>query len=278
MVADSGPGPARLVELLAGDGTLDRVLAAVATVDESAPPERVIVETLNRLAGGMPDRSLTRGGNAPGTGGDEPSSADLVLRYVYGELGFTGDSANYYSPSNSLIHRVLERRRGIPLTLAAVAAEIGRRQGVELRLVGLPGHILLGAGSTPETWFDPFNGGARLSREDCRQLFARFHPIEAFQDEMLAPIDNPTIAARMLNNLNGAYARRGDIAATVPVLTMRAELPAAGPRDRLELVRALVAVGRFDQAAEQFELLIDVDPQRADAYRTKVQEFRAHRN
>ncbi len=264
MAGPSGDGPARLRELLAtGEPNLDRILAVIASVDPEEPPsEDTIVATFDQLA----------------MEAEHDGSPDSILSYVYGELGFGGDTADYYNPANSLIHRVLERRRGIPMTLAAVAAEVGRRCDVDLRLVGLPGHILLGEGPTPSAWFDPFNGGARLGYDDCRQLFGRFHPIEAFQPAMLAPIDAEVISIRMLNNLRAAYTQRGEAARTIPVLEMRVEMASAAVGDRLELAGLLAALGRYDRAADEFERLAELDPQRADAYQAKARSYRAHRN
>lgn len=296
MGSDTGSGsaapqdaPARLNQLLAGDNPgLDRVLAVIASVDQAErPSEDAIVSAIDKLAADLePDSS-------------SDATPESILAYVYGDLGFAGDTVDYYNPANSLIHQVLERRRGIPMTLAVVAAEIARRHRVDLRLVGLPGHILLGTsgnssspasapdspnrapdteGGALDMWFDPFSGGARLGFDDCKLLFARFHPIEAFQPAMLAPINAEMISIRMLNNLRVAYAKRGEMARTIPVLEMRAEMVSAQAGDRLELAQVLAALGRYDRAADEFERLAELDPERAEVYASKARSYRAHRN
>lgn len=255
----------RLNELLAGPDPipLDRVLAVIASVDPAGPPdEETIVGQIDGLAEDCPD----------------DGSADTVLDHVFGRLGFKGDAANYYDPANSLIHRVLERRRGIPLSLAAVASEVGRRRGIDLRLIGMPGHILLGEGPEPSVWFDPFNRGARLDYDDCRILFARFHPIEAFVPDMLRPIGAEAITIRVLNNLRVAYTRRGQAGLMIPVLELRAAMASAERTDQLELVNLLAGLGRFDRAAEVLESLAEADPDRRAAYLAKAHSYRAHRN
>ncbi|MGB5760818.1 MAG: transglutaminase-like domain-containing protein, partial [Acidimicrobiales bacterium] len=254
---------ARLDELLGDpDAGLDRILAVIASIDDEPPDEAHIVTEFDRLADEAPD----------------DGSPDSLLDYVHGVLGFTGDVADYYNPANSLIHRVLSRRRGIPLTLAAVAAEVGRRRGVDLRPIGMPGHILLGEGPEPTQWFDPFNRGAGLGYDDCRTLFSRFHPVEAFTPAMLRPIGHQAVAIRTLNNLRVAYARLGQVARMIPVLELRAAMASAGPTDQHELVNALVGLGRYDRAAEVLEKLADIDHDRAPAYRARVRAMRAHRN
>ncbi len=254
---------ARLNELLTQpQPDLDRVLAVLASVDDplDPPSESAVVAHFDELAHGC------------------DGSATATIDHVYGVLGFNGDTADYYNPANSLIHQVLDRRRGIPLTLAAVASEVGRRVGVDLRPIGMPGHILLGEGPEPSQWFDPFNRGAELGYDDCRLLFARFHPVEAFSPSMLRPIGAEAIAIRTLNNLRLAYAKRGQATRTIPVLEMRAAMDSAEIGDRLELANVLADLGRFDRAAEEYERLAEIDPERGPTYLIKAQNHRAHRN
>lgn len=272
----------RLTELLAMEpAPLDRVMAVVASVDPGAPTEDEVAatfDTLGReLAEALAARSDTgsEAGSASGSGGER---AQAVLAHVYGGLGFVGNVGNYYSPDNSLVHRVLAQRRGIPLTLAMVGAEIGRRVGVELSIVGLPGHVVLGDGPDPTRWFDPFAGGAELDLEGCRQLFGRFHPIDAFDPAMTRPITAAVACARMLGNLKLAYRNEGDLSQMVKVLELSCALPGAPVTERLELAGALTALGRHEQAAAQHQLLIRLDPTRADAHRLAAAKLLARRN
>lgn len=259
--------PSRLAELLSSTPVeLDRVMAIVASVAPEPPTEDAIVGSFDQLAMELKAEVTA-----------EPS-AEEVLGHVYGRLGFVGDVANYYSPSNSFIHRVLERRRGIPLTLAAVGVEVGRRVGVELSIVGLPGHVILGDGAEPRRWFDPFAGGAELDVDGCRRLFARFHPIEQFDPGMLAPMPAAATAIRMLTNLKLVYRRSGDLGQMIRVLELSTNVPGAPPSERVELATLLAALGREDQAAEQRDLLAKLDPNRADAHRLAARRHRARRN
>lgn len=255
---------ARLNELIEQpEIELDRILTVIASVDGGdGPDEDHIVAEFDGLAADCKQ---------------DPTVAD-IFGHVYGALGFGGDTVNYYDPANSLIHRAIERRRGLPLTLAAIAAEVGRRRGLDLRLVGMPGHVLLAEGATPSSWFDPFSAGAALDHDDCRQLFARFHAIDAFHDSMLAPMPAYAIAVRVLNNLRIAYAKRGEAAKTIPVLELRADLDSSGPGDRLELANVLAGLGRFDRAAEEYEHLAAIDGDRRDSYLAEARSARAHRN
>lgn len=255
----------RLNQLLSEDrsNALDRPLAVIASVDPDQPPtEDQVVEAFDELAADCPDDLAEPG----------------LLTHLFGAIGFAGNRGDYYDPANSLIHRVLERRRGIPLSLAAVVSEVGRRRGLDLRPVGLPGHVLLGEGPRPERWFDPFAAGGPIGVDTCREMFARLNPGGSFEESMLLPMSPAAVVVRTLNNLRVAYASRGLANRLIPVLDLRANLVTATVADRLELARLLAGLGRVEQAAEEFLRLAEVDGQRAEAHRARAVSLRAHLN
>lgn len=249
--------------LTGGPRQLDRLLAVVASVSGEGPDEETIVAGFDELAAGLDP---------------ETASPSTVMAHVHGELGFIGNAADYYNPDNSLIDRVLRDRRGIPLSLASVGVEVGRRVGVELTIVGLPGHVVVGEGRQPKRWFDPFAGGAELDLDACRRLFARFHPIESFNPGLLKPIGPTATIIRTLNNLKNSYRRLGDLSQVARVLALSVRVPGGPVSERHEYATVLAALGRDDLAAEQRELLIKMDPDRADAHRSAVRNHRARRN
>ncbi len=240
-------------------------MAVVATLAPEPPGEAAVVAAFDELAAGLRSRS------------PEPAAPDVVA-FTFGQLGFVGNTANYYDPANSFVHRVLTRRKGIPITLSAVAAEIGRRVDRPLSIVGLPGHVILGDGPEPSLWFDPFAGGAPLDRSGCRELFARFHPVGAFDDAMLRPIPAVAVVQRMLGNLKLVYRKRGDLGQLVRVLDLLLAVPGTGVAERLELAAVLAALGRYDQAAEQREMLVELDPGRASEHLAAAHRQRVRRN
>ena len=127
--------------------------------------------------------------------------------YLFRELGFRGNSANYYDPDNSYFNRVLDSRTGIPITLSLLFIEVGRRMGLRLRGVGMPGHFLVGLEGS-EVYFDPFNWGDALSVADCRQLAERlFGPQMTWDDRYLEPCTKYEFLFRILNNLKVVYER-----------------------------------------------------------------------
>jgi regulator of sirC expression with transglutaminase-like and TPR domain len=135
--------------------------------------------------------------------------------YLYDEQGFTGNRDRYDDPRNSFINEVLDRRTGIPISLAVVYLEVARRAGLQVDGVNFPGHFLLRARDATSSdarsdmvIIDPFHGGARLSEYDCRQLLRQHVGDEAaFDTTLLAPATRHDIVVRMLVNLKRLYVR-----------------------------------------------------------------------
>ena len=91
--------------------------------------------------------------------------------YLFGELGFRGNDADYYHPDNSCLNRVLETRAGIPITLSMIYIEIARRLAKPVSGVGLPGHfIILYDDGRFRAYIDPFHAGAFVDEPRCREL------------------------------------------------------------------------------------------------------------
>jgi regulator of sirC expression with transglutaminase-like and TPR domain len=146
-------------------------------------------------------------------GGVDPRVAQL-LQFLYGELGFGGDREDYYDPRNSFLNEVLDRRRGIPITLALVMVEIARRAGLTAHGIGFPGHFLVRFDDERrgETFVDPFEGHV-LDEEALAQLAARHTGRATLPDaRALEPATKANTLIRILNNLRGIYAAREDSA------------------------------------------------------------------
>jgi regulator of sirC expression with transglutaminase-like and TPR domain len=131
--------------------------------------------------------------------------------FLYEEEGFAGNRAQYDDPRNSFLNEVIDRRTGIPLTLAVIYLEVARRAGLTISGVNFPGHFLLRslpAAVGQELIIDPFHGGALLSEFDCRQLLRNHLGDEAaFDSSLLAPATRHDIIVRMLVNLKRLYVR-----------------------------------------------------------------------
>ena len=129
--------------------------------------------------------------------------------FLFDVLEFRGNSTNYYNTDNSYFNRVLENRTGIPITLSLLFIEVGRRVGIRLHGVGMPGHFLVGLDGT-DVFFDPFNGSESLSVDDCRRLAETlFGPRFTWDDRYLTPCTKYEFLFRILNNLKVVYERSG---------------------------------------------------------------------
>ena len=152
-----------------------------------------------------------------------------LRNFVFEELGFRGDHQDYFSPSNSLLHEVMERRLGVPLTLSIIFMELGWRIGIPFEGVGFPGHFLVRLTGEPrDLVLDPFNHARTMHEEDCRQLLREVTGGRLeFDGRLLASVTKRDIITRLLLNLKGAYLRakqdEGALAAVERLLLIHPE-------------------------------------------------------
>jgi regulator of sirC expression with transglutaminase-like and TPR domain len=196
------------------------------------------------------EEALRRVAAAEIVGTDAPAHVDPVRYaqvmalndYLFGELRFVGNQTRYEDPRNSCLNEVLDRRTGIPITLALVYMEIARRAGLQIVGVNFPGHFLLRCPAqralplAEDLIIDAFHGGALLSEDACRSLL-REHAGEAaiFDPQLMVRATKPQILVRMLLNLKRLY----------------------------------VNMHSFPQARDITELLLAIDPSAAEELRDR---------
>lgn len=137
---------------------------------------------------------------------DSPSgkAARLLSAFLFKDKGFSGNRTEYYDPDNSYLNRVIETRQGIPISLSALYVFVGKRLGLPVVGVGMPGHFLVKLeGETPEEFVDCFNGGTIIREQDCKQ-FITASGLD-YAPQLLEKSSTPTILARMLRNLLTVY-------------------------------------------------------------------------
>ncbi len=165
---------------------------------------------------------------------------DGLVRHLYASGRYLGNTDDYYDPRNSLLHEVLDRRLGIPITLAVLGMEVGRRIGVPLSGVGMPGHFLVRDKVDPSVFIDPFHAGRELDAAGCRALHrAMAGPTAPWDPGYLEPIDRPAIVARILANLRVIYQRSNKVDSLRWAVKLRCAMPDATPADRQELTRLM---------------------------------------
>jgi regulator of sirC expression with transglutaminase-like and TPR domain len=138
------------------------------------------------------------------------SAVDALRQILFVEESFQGDQETYDEPHNSSVASVITRRCGMPITLSIVTVEVGRRAGIRLAGVGLPGHFVVSGADLPEdTYLDPFDGGVLRDRESvARRVSAVFGAPLALPEEIFAPDTERSVLARVLSNLRRSWERR----------------------------------------------------------------------
>jgi len=145
-----------------------------------------------------------------------PADAIVALnRYLFEEIGFSGNAADYYDPRNSYLNEVLDRRLGIPITLSLLCIEVGHRIGLVLHGVSFPGHFLVKCVVRDGVVvLDPYARGASLSLDDLQQRLQALRggtaPPPDMVQHMLAAAGRKDILVRLLRNLKGNYLERRD--------------------------------------------------------------------
>ena len=206
----------------------------------------------------------------------EPT-AGAVLDQLFNIEMFAGDTETYYDARNSYLDHVLERRLGIPITLALVVIEVGKRLDVPFVPIGMPGHFLI---RHDDTLHDPFELGRPVTIAECAE---RFHAVQGhevpFDESLLAPATGAEIVARMLANLRQVHLSRRNSEQLEWVLRLRSLLPTATVEERAERAGVLAALGRFDTAADVLEdLAPSAGDDRARQLRAKAKQLRARLN
>lgn len=142
----------------------------------------------------------------------ERERLDQVLAYLFREVGFAGNDSDYYDPRNSYLHRVLERRVGLPISLTLILIEVARRVGIRVAGVGFPAHFLAVDLDLPQLFIDPFHGGRLLTEYECRVLLRqKTQGRVEFDRNQLRPISARQILVRMQQNLKSVHMSRGDL-------------------------------------------------------------------
>jgi regulator of sirC expression with transglutaminase-like and TPR domain len=223
-----------------------------------------------------------------GLGRMNPRAQALEMaHYVYERQGFAGNETSYYDPKNSLLPDVLERRLGIPITLALVYCEIGRRVGVRARGISFPGHFLVRidgqAGATDGTpiVIDPFFGGRMLDERSIASLFRRVAgPTQKMKPEHLLPASPRVVLTRMLTNLKTVYLARGETCRAMLALD---RLLSFNPEQASLLrERGLLAarLGSVEVARGDLNRFLELDPRETDLneVRTELERLSASRH
>lgn len=137
---------------------------------------------------------------------DENKQMHLLLNYVFDELGFSGATANYYDPENAYLDRVIDRRRGLPISLAFVVLFLARRLELPFRGINMPIHfMLMFKGKKEGIFIDPFDHGKTVSYNQCH-YFLKQNGIEP-KSAHFSEVQPMQMLVRCIKNLVNSYQR-----------------------------------------------------------------------
>jgi regulator of sirC expression with transglutaminase-like and TPR domain len=140
-------------------------------------------------------------------GADPRHILTVINHYLFGDLGFTGNEADYYDPENSYLNRVLDQRTGNPINLCLLYILLARRLRLPIAGIGLPDHFICRyQAPSAELYFDPFNRGKLLTKADCVQYIINSN--RSLRDDYLTPVSPRRFLLRVCSNLYQVYQRR----------------------------------------------------------------------
>lgn len=210
---------------------------------------------------------LADGARSRGWEGSPLKRLHRLRRLLFEEQGFRGNTEEYFDPRNSLLNDVLDRRLGIPITLSLVFMEVGRRLGLPVDGIRLPGHFIVGfRGDDEHLLLDPFHGGAIVTPEGCETVVSRAlgRPVTLTASHF-APVTNRQFLTRMLNNLKSIYCDREEWAKALGVIDRLLILDPEAPGEGRDRGSVLAKLGEIPAAIAQWERYLRLHPEEADA-------------
>jgi len=211
--------------------------------------------------------------------GDTSSARERIDRlngFLFVEEGFAGNRDDYYDPRNSYLNDVLDRRKGIPISLAMVYCELAKRLSLPVYGVSFPGHFLARHLGDPDVIIDPYVGKV-ISPEECARRLEGIYGSEVrFDERMLEPAGPREILSRMLNNLKQIYVEQNDFLRALRCADRIVMLQPDSPRelrDRGILYQRLECFGAAMRDLERF-LALAPDDDTAPTVREALPELR----
>lgn len=200
--------------------------------------------------------------------GDATQTIAALNHTLFDEAGLRGNREEYYDPRNSFLNDVLDRRLGIPITLALIYMEVGGRLGFPLFGVGMPGHFLLKHYDIDgrETLVDCFNGGGILSPQDCqRRLDEIYSGQMTLRPEFLFAVSRRQILTRILNNLKTVHLSTRNFRKALPLVDLVLVIYPRSPEDVKQRALLRHSLGYNSGAVEDLEQYLRMSPDASDA-------------
>ncbi len=200
-----------------------------------------------------------------------PAPAETIAglnTVLFKEEHFRGNVADYYDPRNSFLNEVLDRKLGIPITLALLYEEVARRIGLPLFGVGMPGHFLLKHYDVDggQVILDPFHGGALLTQQECQQRLDQIYSGQMqLQSEFLSSVSRRRWLTRMLNNLKTVYLSGRNFRKALLMADLILAIYPRSPEDVKQRAALRYNLGQMRNALLDFEDYLKMLPEASDA-------------
>lgn len=188
-------------------------------------------------------------------------------QYFYDDLGYTGNTSDYYDPRNSFLNEVIDRRTGIPITLSLVYLEVARRLDFPMVGINMPGHFLIRPEfQDAEIFVDAFNRGEILFEQDCQERLAQIYgrPV-SLQPSVTEPVSPRQLLVRMLTNLKMIYLNRTDLPKALSVVERILLLFPDAPIELRDRGLLYYQLGYKSKASQDLEIYLAMLPNAEDA-------------
>jgi regulator of sirC expression with transglutaminase-like and TPR domain len=207
------------------------------------------------------------------------TSVEDLNSFIFGELGFRGDSEDYFDPTNSYLDHCIDTRKGIPISLSVIYIEIARWSGVRAEGVGLPGHFIVRVYTQNENedlLIDPFYG-TYITEQECQDRINSIYGTQMLlQPEHLRSVTVSEILFRMLTNLKSIYMQAALYSKALAIVERLLVIDPGAHAERRDRGFLLAKLGKLTEAVREIEGYLRIAPETSetDRVRSYLKELR----
>lgn len=233
------------------DIELDLAALALSALDHEGTDVAPYVSLLRAIA-----TSLDEAGEDAATADEQ---AEVLARVFAGQFGFTGDIESYDVPLNADMMRVLDRRKGLPVSLSILYVAAARRMGWTAHALNTPGHVIVSIGTPPVTLIDPFRDGTVVTSRELAVILARALGSDSVaQAHHLAPMSNRAVLVRLLLNQASRAEQNGDLTRAATLYDRMTIIAPGNGHGWWELARLQLVARDVDGARRSLSAMLEV--------------------
>lgn len=134
-----------------------------------------------------------------------------IINYVlFDEMKFSANTQNFHSPANSMLNRVLETRKGNPISLCILYILVAQKLNLPIYGVNMPNlFILIYQNNERPFYINAFNRGLIFTKSDIDNYIAQLGLMP--QESFYTPTSHLEIIKRVCRNLIVSYEQLGEI-------------------------------------------------------------------